>query len=98
MGSAGDALMRWFLRLFPEYRHLEAALINARKSDRQLFAEVIRLGGVAYDRRTALEKILACQTPGSNATVRRMAGIAADCLQATDKEDDTSIADVEVQK
>lgn len=72
--------MRWYLRLFSEFRRLEAALQSAQESDRKLFAEVIRLGNVAYDRRRALEQIVACQTPGSNATVRRMATIARNAL------------------
>lgn len=90
--------MERFLRLFRQYRDLEAALRAARTSDRLMFQEVIRLGGVAYDRRTALTKIIACQTPGSNATVRRMASIAYEALQATggDK-NDTGMADPVVQ-
>jgi hypothetical protein len=93
MDAAGVAVMKLFLRLFPQYRQMEADLQACRESDRKLMAEVIRLGNVAYDRRVALRDILTCQTPGSNATVRRMAGIAAKCLQNTG-----AFSDVKVER
>ena len=75
--------MRWYLRLFSEFRRMEKALQVAHESDRKLLAEVIRLGDVAYRRRHVLTQIAACETPGANATVRRMARMAREVLDTT---------------
>jgi hypothetical protein len=74
------------MRLFDFFRRttkLRAECDMYQRAERQMFRTMLMMADRAYDRRCALREIAACETPGANATVRRMAKIARDALEAT---------------
>lgn len=59
---------------------LRARIAYLEKAQMHTTYSLGRVSDLAYDRRTALRKIAACETPKSNGTVKRMARIARDAL------------------
>jgi hypothetical protein len=72
-----------FLRLFRTFRQLEAAHAMLQRQEQVTRKGMYAAMDLAYDRHQALRQIIKCETPKSNATVRRMAKIARDALQLT---------------
>jgi hypothetical protein len=59
---------------------LRARIASLEQVNLILNTSLHRVSDLAYDRRTALRKIAACETPSANGTVKRMARIARDAL------------------